>query len=67
MKTPQQMLIELSDRGFSQNEIEKETGIPQGTISRIASGEHKNPRFDNVAAIASAHKRLMRRSEKKAA
>lgn len=60
------MLIELAEKGFSQIEIEEETKIPQGTISRIASGKHENPRFDSVAAIAAAHKKLMRRGGRKA-
>jgi predicted transcriptional regulator len=37
--------------GWTQSGISAETGVPQGTISRIAGGAHKDPRSSNAYAI----------------
>ena len=37
--------------GWTQSAISRDTGIPQGTISRIVTGQHLDPRASNAYAI----------------
>ena len=46
---PSEKLLVLFSLGWTQFAIEKETGIPQATISRIAAGN--DPRASNAATI----------------
>lgn len=39
---------------MSPSQLSRDTGIPQGTISRIISGEIKSPRAEHLPAIAKA-------------
>ena len=60
-----QKINALLESGWTQTEIEAETGVPQGTISRIASGKHTDPRASNAYAIDRLYERVM--TEKSAA
>jgi transcriptional regulator with XRE-family HTH domain len=51
-------LAALIEKGWTQSAISEETGVPQGTISRIASGEHKDPRASNAYAIDRLFERI---------
>lgn len=44
-------LAALIGMGWTQLAISRETGIPQGTISRIVTGQHLDPRASNAYAI----------------
>ena len=52
----------LIKSGWTQSAISTETGVPQGTISRIASGEHKEPRASDAYAIDRLFKRVMEKN-----
>jgi transcriptional regulator with XRE-family HTH domain len=44
-------LAALIGMGWTQSSISNATGVSQGTISRIASGDHKDPRASSAYAI----------------
>lgn len=44
LNTPQQLVRELIDAGYSQAVIAERAGVKQPTISRILSGEHDDPK-----------------------
>lgn len=60
-----QKINALIASGWTQSAISKETGVSQGTISRIATGTHSDPRASNAYAIDRLYERVM--SEKDAA
>lgn len=45
---------ELSHQGITQVELERRTGIPDSTLSRILNGETAEPRASQIARIAKA-------------
>ncbi len=48
-----QMLKELMrERDINQIELERETGVPQPTISRYINGETKSLKFDTLKTLA---------------
>jgi predicted transcriptional regulator len=59
MKTAEK-LAALISMGWTQSAIQSETGVPQGTISRIADGTHKDPRASNAYAIDRLYERVMK-------
>lgn len=44
LRTPQELVKELIDAGYSQAAIAEHAGVKQPTISRILSGEHDDPK-----------------------
>ena len=42
------------EKGISQNQLAKLSGVPQSVISDIESGNTKAPRIDTLQAIAAA-------------
>ena len=50
-------IAELIQRGWTQVSISDETGIPQATISRIASRKDNNHRASNAYAIDRLYER----------
>ena len=44
----------LADRGWSENELARQSGVPQPTIHRIITGESKSPRTGNLEKLANA-------------
>lgn len=50
MTTADKLRALLAD-GWTQSAIAAKTNIPQGTISRIATGKHSDPRSSNAYAI----------------
>lgn len=44
LQTPQELVKELIDAGYSQAAIAERAGVKQPTISRILSGEHDDPK-----------------------
>lgn len=44
LQTPQELVKELIDAGYSQAAIAHRAGVKQPTISRILSGEHDDPK-----------------------
>lgn len=49
------MIKELrEEKGWSQNELARRSGVKQGIISDIESGKTKHPRIDTMSAIADA-------------
>jgi transcriptional regulator with XRE-family HTH domain len=42
----------MKDRGISQNELSRRSGVPQPTIKRILDGESREPRRGNIEKIA---------------
>ena len=57
-----QMIRELLDLGWTQDEIAAETGVTQGTVSNHARGEVQRPAYDFVSCL----KRLLRRARRTA-
>lgn len=53
----------LIQAGWTQTAISLETGIPQGTISRIARGEHSDPRASNAYAVDRLYARVLPETE----
>lgn len=49
---PMLQSIHGGEKELSHNEIARRSGIPQPTITRIISGESRDPRPDNVRKIA---------------
>lgn len=60
-------LAALLDWGWTQTAISAETGIPQGTISRIANKSHADPRASNAYAIDRLYERELTKNGKAAA
>jgi len=54
MKIGERLATLMSQRGLSEGELGRRSGVSQPTIHRIVTGESKNPRQDNVEAIAKA-------------
>ena len=48
MQSAQQLVVELLGRGFTQQELAAAAQVSQATISRIASGQHKDPKSSTV-------------------
>ena len=42
------------EAGMSLRELEEESGVRRGLLSRYESGDVKSPRYDNVKSIAKA-------------
>lgn len=58
VNTPKQAIEQLIGMGFTQAKIADVSRVPQGTISRIARGEHKDPRHSTAQKIFTAFKRI---------
>jgi len=54
MKIGERLAALMSERGLSEGELGRRSGVSQPTIHRIVTGESKNPRQDNVEGIAKA-------------
>jgi len=54
MKIGERLAALMSERGLSEGELGRRSGVSQPTIHRIVTGESKNPRQDNVEAVAKA-------------
>jgi len=63
MTTSEKLLI-LFQLGWTQSAISQETGIPQGSISRMASGN--DPRASNADLIDRLYQSAIRRKAKAA-
>ena len=48
MQSAQQLVAELLERGFTQQELAAAAQVSQATISRIASGKHQDPKSSTV-------------------
>src|SRR5690625_2547829 len=44
----------LSDKGWSENELARRSGVPQPTIHRIITGESQSPRTGNLTKLSDA-------------
>lgn len=42
----------MISKGWNQPDLEKHSGVPQGTISRILSGRHRTVQLETAAALA---------------
>ncbi|MBT2576869.1 helix-turn-helix transcriptional regulator [Bacillus sp. ISL-8] len=42
------------EKGWTQLELAKKSGVPQPTLSQIESGERKYPTYQNIKKIAEA-------------
>lgn len=49
--TPRQAAEYLIDVGYTQARIAIESSIPQATVSRIATGRHKDPRLSTAQKL----------------
>ena len=49
--TPRQAAEYLIDVGYTQARIAIESSVPQATISRIATGRHKDPRLSTAQKL----------------
>lgn len=58
---------DLSDAGWTQDAIERETGISQAMLSSMLNGVIKEPTWTRGEKLLALHRRVMRRLSKKAA
>lgn len=65
--TPQELVLALIGAGDSQSDIERETGISQASLSRIAAGLQSDPRGSTLKKLHEYATRRLRRKEKKTA
>ena len=67
-RTTQDLVLELLKlEGMTQALIAEGTGLTQPTISRIASGDHRNPSLDTHNRIVAYARRNLRRRARSAA
>lgn len=66
-RTTQELIQQLLAAGDKQDAIAAGTGLTQPTISRLASGEHKNPSVDTHNRVVSYAMKRLRKSKKSAA
>ena len=50
----QLLTTKQQEKGWSEGELSRRSGVPQPTVHRILHGESENPRIDNVTKIAKA-------------
>ncbi len=50
-KTSQEVVRALLALGFTQKDLEKDTGVKQPSISRILTGKNGDPRISTVRAL----------------
>jgi SOS-response transcriptional repressor LexA len=50
----QLLTIKLAEKGWSEGELGRRSGVSQPTVHRILHGDSNNPRIDNVMNIAKA-------------
>lgn len=50
-KKPDELVRSILRAGWTQEEIASATDVTQATISRILSGQHKDPRFSVVERL----------------
>lgn len=55
-----EIMADLRNAGLSQDRIAKEIGITQASVSDIATGKTKTPRWETGTALLALHKRVMR-------
>lgn len=51
MRTPTEIIVNLLDRGWTQDSIAKAVGTTQATISRIARSRHANTNYQLADAL----------------
>ncbi|ENC2022850.1 transcriptional regulator [Escherichia albertii] len=56
--TPKEIIASLNDTGLTQVDIKNRTGISQASISRIASGKNRDPRFSVVRALEALYQEV---------
>lgn len=61
-----EIMADLRNAGLSQDRIAKEIGITQASVSDIATGKTKTPRWETGSALLAMHKRVMRARSKAA-
>lgn len=61
-----EIIADLRNAGLSQDRIAKEIGITQASVSDIATGKTKTPRWETGTALLAMHKRVMRARSKAA-
>lgn len=54
MKIGERLALLMEERGISEGELGRRSGVNQPTIHRIVTSESKNPRQDNIEKIAKA-------------
>lgn len=59
MKSLQQMVVELMDRGWSQTEIALDVKASPSFISRIYRGETKRPDWQKQKRLVQLHERVL--------
>ena len=55
-----ELMADLRNAGLSQDRIAKEIGITQASVSDIATGKTKTPRWETGSALVALHKKVMR-------
>ena len=61
-----QLIADLMAAGISQPQIAKQCGCAQATVSELASGVNKQPRYTLGAALVALHKRKIKRTKQEA-
>ena len=60
------LIADLCGTGMTQPQIATAIGCSQASVSEMANGITKNPKYSIGAALISLHKRVMRRERSKA-
>lgn len=66
-RTTQDLIQALLDAGDTQVAIAEGAGLTQPTISRLASGDHRNPSLDTHNKVVAYAMKRLRKSKKTAA
>lgn len=61
------IIKDLSESGWTQDAIQRETGISQAMLSSMLNGVIKEPTWTRGERLLALHRRVMRRIAKKAA
>ncbi|WCM88823.1 helix-turn-helix domain-containing protein [Acidovorax sp. NCPPB 3576] len=55
---PRDLVLALKAKGFTQKQIQAETGIPQPTISKIERGDSRDVMSRNYRALVAMHAKV---------
>ena len=58
------ILTELRDQGFNDYKVSEVTGIERSKLSKLRTGDRKQPSYDDGLAIMKVYKRESRKASK---
>jgi transcriptional regulator with XRE-family HTH domain len=64
MKTPKELILDMTDTGFRQIDVARATGIHRATISRLALGFNQQISFTRMEALKECHRKVMMKARR---